>query len=78
MKTESDIIDYYINKFKNYQASHPNISKMWLFYLQLKKENYNENIIKQCSNVLNLIEKGQNDLKHKDIVSLLLYKNVIL
>lgn len=79
METECDIIDHYIDKFKHKQLSHPNISKMWLFYLfLLKKRNYDEKIIKQCSYVLNLIENGQGDLKHKDIVSLLLYKSVIL
>jgi len=73
-----NVINYILNKFNLYQISHPTISHLWLSYLELKKRNYNENTIKQCFYVLNLLESGQQDLKEKDIVSLLLYKNVML
>ena len=73
-----NVINYILNKFNLYQISHPTISHLWLSYLELKKKNYDENTIKQCFYVLNLLESGQQDLKEKDIVSLLLYKNVML
>ena len=67
-----------INKFNSYKVSHPIITQLWLCYLELKKENYNEKLIQQCYYVLNLLENGQHDLNQKDIVSLLLYKKVML
>ena len=72
------VINYMLNKFNLYQISHPTISHLWLSYLGLKKKNYDENTIKQCFHVLKLLESGQQDLKEKDIVSLLMYKNVML
>jgi len=78
MKNYSNILNDYIDKFKRKQVSHPNISNLWLSYLELKKMNYDEKTINQCSYVLDLIEKGQCDLKHREIVSLYLYKKVML
>jgi hypothetical protein len=66
-----------IDKFKLYRTTHPNLANCWIAYLGLKKRHYDENDIKQCCGVLNLFEKGCHDLKEKDIVGILLYKQSV-
>lgn len=74
--------DYIINKFKVYYYSHPNLSKCWISYLELKKRNYGGNqdrdIFDQANRVLNSIEHGHADISENIIINLLLYKHVML
>ena len=63
-----------IQQFKLYRTSHPNLSHCWIAYLELKKRHYDEFIVRQCRDVLDLLERGYPDLKEEDIVRLLVYK----
>lgn len=65
-----------IRKFKSYRKTHPHLSNLWIAYLGLKKKHCEE-LIQQAHKVFAAFEKGQNDIKKKDIVSLLLYSMMI-
>lgn len=75
-------MDSIIDQFKMYRFSHPNLSKCWLAYLELKKRHYDEghydeNLSNHCLQVLDLLANGYADLPNDDIVRLLLYYNSI-
>jgi hypothetical protein len=66
-----------IETFKLYRHSHPNLSQCWIAYLGLKKRHYDDFVIKQTREVLELLEKGYLDFTQSDIVRLLLYKRSV-
>ncbi len=66
-----------IERFNLYRHSHPNLSNCWIAYLGLKKKHYDENVTRQCFHVFKLLEEGCADVKHQDIVRLLLYKQSV-
>jgi hypothetical protein len=79
MNNRFDVIYDIIHKFKYYQDTYPNLSNLWLSYINLKEKNYDDATIKQCYYVLNImINMERGDLTRNDIISLLLYKNVML
>lgn len=65
-----------IRKFKSYRKTHPHLANLWIAYLGLKKKHCDE-LIQQAQKVFAAFEKGQADIKKKDIVSLLLYSMMI-
>jgi len=65
-----------IQKFKTYRKTHPHLANLWIAYLGLKKKHCEE-LVQQAQKVFAAFEKGQNDIKKKDIVSLLLYSMMI-
>jgi hypothetical protein len=67
-----------INEFHLYRTSHPNLSDFWMAYLELKKEHCGETLAKQAEEALAAIRNGQADLQMRDIISLLMYKEVML
>ena len=73
-----------IIQFKQYCESHPNLANCWIAYLGLKKRHWRnvdsvaiatEN---QALKVLNSFENGSSDLNKNDILSVLLYKQVMM
>ena len=71
-------MDIIVNKFKDYQSSHPNLSNCWLAYLELKKEHYGPGLAGQCSHVLAAIENGYADLSQREIMLLMLYQQTAI
>lgn len=72
-----DNIDFYINMFKQYTITHPNLSHIWIDYLELKKRHYEEIDKEQCRRAIERLGKGDfEDLKSEDIIRLLIYKNL--
>jgi|LakMenEpi03Aug12_release.lakeMendotaPanAssembly.Ray.scaffolds.fasta_scaffold3286861_1 hypothetical protein len=69
--------DEIIQKFKMYSISHPNLSKCWLAYLGPKKRHYDEDLKQQCFQALKLFESGSADMREKDIIRVLLYKQSV-
>ena len=67
-----------IHKLKSYRKTHRNLANLWLAYLGLKKGHCDKNELKQVENVLCAFENGQQDIKKKDIMSLLLYKRAMM
>ena len=68
-----------INKFKQYENSHPNLANCWMAYLGLKKEHWCERLASQCNYTLTMLEHGSiADLPMNDIVRLFLYKQTLL
>jgi hypothetical protein len=69
-----------IEEFKMYAQSHPNLSRCWINYLELKKRHYDgraAEILNQSSAVLNWCEKGCSDFEENDIIRILLYKRSV-
>lgn len=69
-----------IEEFKMYSISHPNLSRCWIDYLELKKRHYDaraNEILMQSRTVLDWCEKGCSDLEENDIIRLLLYKRSV-
>ena len=76
-------IDQYIEQFKSYDITHPNLSNCWISYLGLKKRHYEEAIsidksacrilIDHCKYVLQKFSEGHNDLKRDDLLRLYIY-----
>ena len=62
-----------IELFIFFRDSHPNLSKCWIEYLELKKRHCSNKDIEQSLLVLYNIAAGCKDLKREDIVRLLLY-----
>jgi hypothetical protein len=77
------MINEIIAQFKLYQHSHPNLTRCWLHYLELKKRHYDANSLgttslgEQCAPVLNSLAAGFADLTHADIIRLIVYKHVL-
>jgi hypothetical protein len=71
-------MDIIVNKFKDYQTSHPNLSNCWLAYLELKKEHYGPGLAAQCRTVLAAIENGYADLSQRAILLLMLYQQTAI
>ena len=68
-----------IIQFKRYSVSHPNLANCWIAYLGLKKRHWCDNDISaQARHVLNSFEQGYTDLNKNDILSILLYKQVMI
>ena len=78
-----------IIQFKRYSVSHPNLANCWIAYLGLKKRHWHDNGIaiqaqaeqaqaEQAQHVLNSFEQGYTDLNKNDILSILLYKQVMI
>ena len=73
-----------ITQFKRYCVSHPNLANCWIAYLGLKKRHWHETDIAeqgladQALFVLNSFEQGYTDLNKNDILSILLYKQVMI
>ena len=69
-----------IQKFKSYRKTHPHLANLWIAYLGLKKRHWcNErDIAEQAQHVLNSFEQGYTDLNKNDILSILLYKQVMI
>ena len=67
-----------IIQFKRYSVSHPNLANCWIAYLGLKKRHWHNSIEKQALFVLNSFENGSPDLNKNDILSVLLYKQVMI
>jgi predicted secreted Zn-dependent protease len=65
-----------IKKFKSYRKTHPHLANLWIAYLGLKKKHCEE-LVQQAQKVFAAFEKGQADIKKKDIVSILLYSMMI-
>jgi len=62
-----------IAQFNLYRSSHPNLSNCWIAYLELKKRNYDANLLQKCSSVLAKFEEGCADIKRADIIRVLFY-----
>jgi len=71
------IMDSIIEEFKQYTSSHPNLSHCWLKYIGLKKRHYDDNLIKECRYVLNMLDGGFSDFAQEDILRILLYKRSV-
>lgn len=67
-----------IIQFKRYSVSHPNLANCWIAYLGLKKRHWHTDIAKQAIYVLHSFEEGKTDFKKNDILSLLLYNQVMI
>lgn len=67
-----------IIQFKRYSVSHPNLANCWIAYLGLKKRHWHSAIAKQAIYVLHSFEQGKSDFKKNDILSLLLYNQVMI
>jgi hypothetical protein len=69
-----------IIQFKRYSVSHPNLANCWIAYLGLKKRHWcgERDIAEQAQHVLNSFEQGYTDLNKDDILSILLYKQVMI
>lgn len=67
-------IDNLINKFKLIEDTHPEISKLWINYLIIKKNKLN-NLINQGENTLELLS-DTDDITIENIQTLfILYQN---
>ena len=66
-----------IEQFNQYSISHPNLSHCWLKYIALKKRHYDDNLIKECTYVLNMLDGGSSDFTQEDIFRILLYKRSV-
>jgi hypothetical protein len=62
-----------IELFSSFRSSHPNLTDLWITYLELKKRHCSNKDIEQSLLVLYNIAAGCKDLKREDIVRLLLY-----
>jgi len=63
-----------IELFKLFQFSHPNISLVWITYLELKKRHYKEKDENQCIKVLYELTAGREDLNVADIARVIVYE----
>jgi len=74
-------IDSLIQKFKTQALIHPNISHLWINYLEKKKEKLNQ-LLNQGQSVLNqlqlLNDDDVKDLELKDLMNVLLVKMLFL
>ena len=74
-------IDTLIQEFKTQALIHPNISQLWINYLEKKKEKLNQ-LLHQGKYVLDqlqlLNDDDVKDLELKDLMNVLLVKMMIL
>jgi hypothetical protein len=66
-----DELDKLISDFQDKLASHPNLSKLWIDYLMLRKNNTNK-LITQGNTTLKLMESVP-DVDMKDMLLLILF-----
>jgi hypothetical protein len=64
-------LDKLISDFQDKSVSHPNLSKLWIDYLTVRKLNTNK-LITQGNNTLKLME-SVNDVDMDDMLLLLLF-----
>jgi hypothetical protein len=75
-----------IHKFAAHRTSQPNLAQCWIkclhTYLELKKRHYAKysfaELKTQCHYVLNQLEMGYRDFSPKELVSLILYKQIMI
>jgi hypothetical protein len=71
-------IDNYIEQFKSYRITHPNLSDCWISYLGLKKRHYEQFPqtfeANQCAHVLQKLAEGGRDFEKDELILLTLYK----
>ena len=73
-------LDTLITRFKRQALIHPNISQLWITYLEKKKEKLNQ-LLNQGQSVLAQLELLNDDVKDielKDLMNVLLVKMMFL
>lgn len=73
-------IDTLIQEFKTQALIHPNISHLWINYLEKKKEKLNQ-LLNQGQSVLHQLQLLNDDVKDielKDLMNVLLVKMMFL
>jgi hypothetical protein len=73
-------LDTLITRFKRQALIHPNISQLWINYLEKKKEKLNQ-LLNQGQSVLAQLELLNDDVKDielKDLMNVLLVKMMFL
>jgi hypothetical protein len=73
-------LDTLITRFKRQALIHPNISQLWISYLEKKKEKLNQ-LLNQGQSVLAQLELLNDDVKDielKDLMNVLLVKMMFL
>lgn len=73
----ADHVTAIIEQFKLYRVTHPNLSRCWLAYLELKKRHCDEKAIAHGNRVLEMIRHGCADWRDNDILRVLLYKRSV-
>jgi hypothetical protein len=69
-------IEYIIAKFKSYKATHPNLARIWLSYLELKKRHHDTNDLLQSTVVLDKLQEGYEDIEREDIIRFLIFMRI--
>ena len=61
-------------RLKGLKESHPNITELWINYIKVKKESF-ENGLKECEKALEVIEHNMNPDLNKETIALLYLLN---
>ena len=79
--------DTLINKFKENSLTHPNISRFWITYLELKKKSYEMlleqglSVIEQIQPCDSILEEDSNnaikDIEIKDLINMMIIKMIL-
>ena len=79
--------DTLFNKFKENSLTHPNISRFWITYLELKKKSYEMlleqglSVIEQIQPCDSILEEDSNnaikDIEIKDLINMMIIKMIL-